>query len=125
MEKLIVEPPAGFNPKTDSLFYASEKVGALEVPFKLQKIKPLKSREEIRAKRREYRRQYSQRPEVQAKIKKRLSDPNVIAKRKEYSERKEVKERKKQLALRARQIKSKLKETYPEIYEELVGELNQ
>lgn len=63
-----------------------------------------------------YRKEYRLRPQVQAAIKKRNSDPEVILRRRNYARDPEVQSRKRELA-RRRRLTLRLFETdYPELY---------
>jgi hypothetical protein len=124
MATIVISRPPGFDPAKNYIFCASEDGGAEELKFQVMDVRKKKSKEEIRQKRREYRRKYTQKPEVKAKIQKRLADPLVIQKRKEYAQRPDVKVRKHVLAGRARAIRNRLKETHPELYQQMLKELD-
>ncbi len=82
-----------------------------------------KTPEEKEERRRLYRQKYMKRPNVVEKLRKRLADPQTIKARKEYAERPQVKERKKQLAKQNREIPAKLKNKAPELYKEIIKEV--
>ena len=132
MSHVIFPRPEVFDPSSDrntlSVYFVLEDQAGSHPPvfpdFKVRNIKVLKSQEEKEDTRRKYRRAYAQRADVRDKINKRLSNPDIIAKRKEYASRPDVKLRKQQLAGRARAIKRLLKEKEPKLYNNLVSELD-
>lgn len=121
---IVITPPANFNPSSDFFFLSSSEEGAVELPYKLCRVRQLKTAEEIKATRRAYRKEYARRPYVQEKIKARLNNPEVIARRKAYSERPDVKARKQILASRARAVKNRLKEQNPLLYNQIVNSID-
>lgn len=90
--------------------------------FLLRDVYIKKTKEEEDEHKRLYRREYQKRDYVAEKTRKRLEDPEVKAKRKMYSDKPEVKERKKKLAKVSRLMKSKLKSKDPSLYVDLRGE---
>ena len=92
----------------------------LELPFEIRQIKLKSTDEEKRKRRRLYTKQYIKRPDVQAKIQARLNDPIKIKQRQDYAKQPEVKERKRALNKRNREIRKLLKDEKPEVYKELL-----
>lgn len=89
--------------------------------YELREVFVKKNKDELTQHRRVYRKDYAKRPYVRESTKKRLEDPEVIAKRKNYSAREEVKQRKMALAKVNRIIRNKLKEKDPDLYVALRG----
>lgn len=81
-----------------------------------------KTKDEIREDRRQYRKEYRSRPNVVQKRIEKSKDPLVIENRRKYSQREDVKLRKKELSKRRRRITKHVKETDPEFYRRLVIE---
>jgi hypothetical protein len=124
MASIVITPPQDWNPSSCYIFYASDTSGAVQLPYKMINVpRKCKTAEEIRDKRSKYRKEYSKRPEVQQKIKERLMKPEVAARRKAYAEREEVKRRKQVLAARARAVKNRLKEENPQLYNQIINEI--
>ncbi len=115
MELIVIKPPENFNPSHLICNYA---VGGSSqtLDFELRTVKFKKKKEELKEARRLYRREYMSRPEVKAKIKKRLENPKVIEARRIYAENPKVKERKKFLSKRSRELRNLLKNENPELY---------
>lgn len=86
-------------------------------------IKKLKSQKEKDENRRQYRKEYMTRPKVQAKLKERLADPEVIKKRALYANREETKQRKKDLSSYSRKIRRELIKNNPELYDEYLNKI--
>lgn len=125
MTKFLVLP-VNTNWNDTTQFFTKNSDGEIipiEEKPKISAIKMIKSDEEKLKRRRIYRQQYTKRPDVRAKIKKRLNDPKVIEARKAYAEKPEVKLRKKQLSAASRALKKKLKEEYPTIHDSLITEV--
>lgn len=120
MMKYILSQDIPAYVKTVTYFTADG--GIMEIPIEARAVKLMKTDEEKRKDRRKYRKEYMSRPINQDKLKKRLADPDVIAKRKEYASREDVKIRKQQLAARNRSVRQLLKEKEPDLYRQLVGE---
>lgn len=95
------------------------------LPHMVREVRIKKTPQEKAETRRLFRREYIRLPYVQETLKKRLSDPTVIAKRKEYAEREDVKQHKKDLAKQQRQIRKHLKDKAPQLYEEILKEVKQ
>lgn len=77
--------------------------------------------EEKKLRRREYRKLYRKRPDVQAKLKAKSNDPIVKEKRRQYAAQPHVKERKRYLAKRRRLVGALLREKQPHVHQELVN----
>lgn len=121
--KIVVNIPEGLSPNAKTLQVLGDTGIFMECPYEIRDVIIKKSEQEKKYARRAYRKDYVTRPIVQEKIKQRLNDPETIKKRKEYAEREEVKQRKKELAARARQVRKLLKEEEPETYNRLVSKL--
>ena len=122
MELIVVKPPVNFNPSLLNIYYDGELQGR-HLEFELREVKLKKGRDEIRLARRLYRKEYMSRPEVKAKIKKRLENPKVIEARRHYAEDPKVKERKKFLSKRARELRNLLKKENPVLYNQYLDRI--
>lgn len=122
MEAFLLDSQIPTNVK--SLFFVNENGDNVEVQVQKRPVKLLKTQEEKNLAKRLYRKEYMARPEVQCKIKKRMNDPILIEKRKEYAARDDVKKRKQELAARSRSIKRILKEREPQMYYDLLSEIS-
>lgn len=124
--KIVCEIPQGFIPpgleKRLKLF--SNDGSTTECEYKIANVRLTKSKEEKDKAKRVYRRNYAKRPLVQAKIRERLSNPEMKKKLKAYSEKPEVKERKKLLAARNRAARNALKYEHPELYKEIIRKVS-
>lgn len=122
MSKLVCDLPEGIDTRIQEVIV---KLGMNEFPVKckIAEVKVKKTKEEKDRAKRLYRKEYSKRPLVQEKIKARLSNPEVIAKRKAYSEREDVKKRKKEIAARNRMIRNVLKYENSDLYKEIVNKI--
>lgn len=129
---IIATPPAEFDSSTDKIFFVSNKnlpnalsIGDTnELPFRMERIKILKSLEEMKRKKKEYRRLYSQKPHVKAKQKARMLKPETIEKRKLYAKKPEVQLRKREISAIKRRITNALKEKDPTLYSEIFNQLH-
>lgn len=124
MNQIVCSVPQGLNPNTKTLQILGDSGLFMEVPFEIRPVKMIKTPEEKKKARRLYRKEYVTRPAVQEKIKHRLNDPESLQKRQQYAERADVKQRKKELAARARAIRKALKEEQPEIYATLLSKVS-
>ncbi len=122
MELIVIEPPVNFNPSLLTCHYQGDSE-SLNLDFKLRQVKLKKLPEEIKLARRIYRQEYMRKPEVRAKLKKRLENPKIIEARKKYSEDPRVKSRKKYLSKRSRELKNLLKKEHPGIYNNLLDKV--
>lgn len=120
--KIVCEVPSVFNPRTSNILMSDSEGHFHTLPFKVAEVKMKKTIEEKLKEKRAYRDDYMKRPHVQEKAKKRLADPELMAKKREYAQRPEVKQRKKELAARARLVRRELKTRYPELYNEILEE---
>lgn len=102
-------------------FKDSDIVNLSSDHFELREVFVKKNDDELKQHRHLYRKDYAKRPHVKEKTRKRLQDPEVIIKRKMYSEQDDVKQRKKDLAKVNRIVRNKLKEKDPVLYIELRG----
>lgn len=91
----------------------------MPIPYEVRMARVKQNKEEKILARRVYTKEYTSRPESQAKIKKRMEKPETKQKRIEYAHREDVKERKKLLAKRRREILNTLKEDQPHVYRAL------
>lgn len=114
---LVTEAPSGKD-KIVAFYYDADGTPK-EIELTVREAIVFKTKKEKEAHRRLYRKEYSTRPATREKIAKRLADPEVQRKRKEYAEREDVKRRKKERAAEARAVRRKLKEEMPETYEQL------
>jgi hypothetical protein len=121
---LVASIPPDFDLSKHKVFYSTKLFDEPRLNAEIRKIIVCKSKKEKDEKRRAYRRDYMKRPHVQEKVKKRMSDPEVIMKRKHYADREDVKERKRILAAKARKIKNLLKEKNPELYKTCLEEIS-
>jgi hypothetical protein len=113
---IILDPLVGLQ-KGDELSYINTQGERIICPWEVKMVTPQLTDPERQKARQGYRKEYMKKPKTIAKVKARMADPEVIAKRKVYAEREDVKKRKKELAARARAIRRALKETQPENYE--------
>ena len=120
---LICEAPSGR--EVGQAMYYDENGNPQYLTLTLREAIVFKTKKEKEAHRRLYRKEYSTRPSTREKISKRLADPEVQRKRKEYAEREDVKRRKKEKAAEARAVRRKLKEEMPETYEQLAERVKQ
>jgi hypothetical protein len=131
MSKLVCEVPEGFNPSSGKLKMSYMNVNGLEcftkndVPFKVAEVRLKKTKEEKNKAKRIYRKSYVNKPLVKERMKKRLEDPETVAKRKEYSQRPEVKQRKKDQAALNRRIRNALKHEHSALYLQIARELEE
>lgn len=86
-------------------------------------IKP--TREEILLKRRQYRRDYMKKPEIQAKFKAKINTPEYKEKRKEYNNQPHVQEKKRQAAQLRRRIAKYIQLQNPDYFYEIKNKLLQ
>lgn len=124
--RLVCDLPSNFQlPRLGTVHYysADSQDFPVELPYEVRLVKLKRTAEEKRRARRAYTREYTSRPEVRAKIHKRLADPEKVKARQEYAAREDVKERKKELSRRNREIRAKLKSEKPEIYAQLLSEI--
>lgn len=119
MAKIVCDLPADFNARSTTLLISDEKGQMMKVPFKVGEIKMKKTPEETKRINKTYRDVYLKKPEVQERIKKRARDPEYIKKRQEYSQRADVKKRKKESHQRCRLVLKSFKEQYPDIFSQL------
>lgn len=119
MERIVVTVPQGLNPNAKTVQVMGDSGLFMECPFEIRQIRWAKTDKEKKAARRNYRKEYIKRPRVAAAIKQRLSDPETQRKRKEYANREDVKQRKKELSARKRAIGKLLKEEEEELYRRL------
>ncbi len=125
MAKIVIDPPAYFdsNKYKIALIHHNDDLVDLDnleyLPFQLCPIRCKMTKEEKDLKRRLYRKEYMQRPSTRERITKRLADPEVIAKRKEYAAREDVQRKKKENAKRQRQIRRIIQERSPELYRDV------
>lgn len=116
--------PQDFPASVKTVFFINEFGENVEVQVEKRPVKLLKTLQEKNEARRQYRKEYMSRPDVQVKVKKRMNDPLLIEKRKEYAARDDVKKRKQELAARSRSIKRILKEREPTLYYNLLTEIS-
>lgn len=123
--KIVCEIPQGFSPGLEKRLKLFSGDGtAVDCEYKVANIRLTKSKEEKDKAKRLYRRNYAKRPNVQAKIRERLSNPAMKLKLKAYSERPDVKERKKLLASRNRATRNALKYEHPDLYKEIIKKVS-
>ena len=103
---------------------ARVQVNGHDVSFSVHDVVFKKSEEEKRQSQLEYRERYQHYPHVQVKNYLKSLDPIIQAQKKEYSDREDVKERKKLLAKRSRAFNRLVKKEFPDIYEVKMKELN-
>lgn len=96
--------------------------GAKCTNFQVRECKLRKTKEEQAEKRRQYRKEYMNRPINKEKMNQKLQDPEVIAKRRAYAEQDYVKERKKLQNKRSREVKRKLKLMDAKLYEKILND---
>lgn len=118
---IVIKPPSEDFPKQGIARFDITPGVPLELPFELKLVKPKRTDAEKAEHRRLYRKEYVSRPDVRAKILKKMSDPEIQRKRKEYGMREEVKLRKKVLAARTRALKRELKMQNPQLYQDLMS----
>jgi hypothetical protein len=125
MAYLVCDRPLYFEEKRHRIAMVDAISGSVFqlLEHRFADVKFKKTKEEKEERRRLYRQKYMKRPHVLEKLKKRLADPAVVKARKEYAEKPEVKERKKNNAKRNREIPSKLKKLAPAIYHEIVKQV--
>lgn len=123
--RIVCEIPQGFSPGLEKRLklFASDGT-AVDCEYKVASIRLTKSKEEKDKAKRLYRRNYAKRPNVQAKIRERLSNPEMKKKLKSYSERPDVKDRKKILAARNRAARNALKYDHPDLYKEIIKKVS-
>lgn len=113
---IVINPDVGLM-KGYELSFVTNGGERIICPWEHRIMTPQLTDPERQKARQGYRKEYMKKPKTIAKVKARMADPEVIAKRKVYAEREDVKRRKKELAARARAIRRALKETQPENYE--------
>lgn len=105
-------------------FY-NQKGGPFEwsnIPYEVREARMKKSDKEKKEARRLYTKEYTSRPLVKEKIQARLAKPETKKKRADYSQREDVKEKKREQAKRKRLISRMLKDQNPELYDALADD---
>lgn len=115
MAKIVCDIPADFNPRLTTLMLSDSEGKMMKVPFKVGDVKLKQTKEDKLKQTRMYRDRYLKKPEVQEKLRKRMSSPEYIEKRKEYARRADVKEKKKASSTRNRAIFKHIKINFPDI----------
>lgn len=118
-KQILITPPDNFDAEKTTIMVNGEKVSNLMVA---DVIVP-QTASEKRAKKRLYRTSYMSKPEVKARVEKRKHDPKLLAEKKEYSSRPEVKERKKMLSWQNRMVGRVFKQEYPELRERILAKV--
>lgn len=124
MEVIVIEIPKNF--QEDALFVKYSPKGKEATEFlnwRVKTVKYVKSKQQKREHARLYRREYLKRPKVQEKMKAKAEDEEAKKKKEAYSKKPEVIERKKELAKKKRKMNRLLKELKPDVYEQLLQEV--
>lgn len=123
MAKIICDVPADFNARSTTLLISDDKGQMIKIPFKVGEVKMKKTPEEARRINKTYRYVYLKKPEVQERMKKRAKDPEYIKKKREYSQREDVKKRKKASHQRSRLVMKTFKQNHPDLFGQIEEEV--
>ena len=123
MSFIVCNKPERFDDGRDSVWYGElPNADLMRLDFRIADVRFKLTAEEKAERKRLYRRNYNQKPEVKQKQKERLTKPEERKKRQEYQSRPDVIERKRELSALQRIQNRILKQKDPEHYKKIQRE---